>query len=240
MNDYQNYLIMQYSLSILIKLPMWIVLLILCNDVIQFDWHCDIFYIDYLADPPYTLVYAADTMYCTVPPSITPNYEALLQHVRDVLRDHNPSTRVQLFAEGRTLFQASADYNLAPTASFKVSLSGVGILCDTFLTVYSEGTTNSGSLSGKKQCSLIGQPTNAMNTNTDCIFRCYTLIATNCGGRVTFRTVLTTWAPDAYKLSLLCDLKIWQDWYLFVAGAAGFYIFSAWERNTIRLFSGNF
>ena len=184
------------------------------------------------ADPPYTFVYAADTIYCTVPSSITPNYEALRQHAMDVLRDHNPSTCVQLFAEGRTLFQASADYNLAPTASFKVSLSGVGILCDKFVTVYFEGTANNGSLSGKKQCALMGNPTYAMTASIDCIFQCHTLISANCEVRVTFRTVVTTWASDSHKISHLCNFKIWQDWYLLGIGEAGFYIFSARETNT--------
>ena len=151
-------------------------------------------------------------MYCTVPSSSTPQDDALLQEARRVLRDYDSSSCMQLFPDGRTLFQISADYPANTAPSLSVWFSGVGIQCKKFATVYFERATDNCLPYGKNECSFMEQTRNAITpTNTDCLYRCYTLISSNDDVRVSLRAMSTKWSSELHTLSRLCEFKITPD-----------------------------
>ena len=160
---------------------------------------------------PYSLVYAADTVYCTVPTIITPQHEALLNEAIATLTDLDTSTCMQPFADGRNVFQASADYRPSTTASLNASFSGIGIQCDGFATVYFEETMDGNLASEKRECTLFEQTTLPLTTKTNCVFRCPSSISLNYKSIVTLSIVSLNWAPDSHKSSHLCDMKITQN-----------------------------
>ena len=148
-------------------------------------------------------------MYCTVPSSSTAQDDALLQEARGFLRDQDFSSCMQLFPDGRRLFQISADYPPNTAVSLSVWFSGVGIQCEKFVTVYFERSTDNCLPSGKEECAFMEQTSNTIiPTNTDCLYRCYTLIYSNGDVRVSFRALSTKWASESHKLSQLCEFRI--------------------------------
>ena len=158
---------------------------------------------------PYSFIQAADSAYCTLPPSIGSHNEALLLEVWDALVDRNPTTCLPLFAEGRTFFQATIDYHLSTTESLDVSLSGVGTRCENFVTVHFRGKCLH---SRNEQCGLIGQSEDAATSHIQCVFRCQTLTSGKNDVRVTVMAQVPTWASDSHKLCSLCDFTLTRDW----------------------------
>ena len=150
-------------------------------------------------------------MYCTVPTILTPQHETLLNEAIATLTDLDISTCMQPFANGRNMFQASADYHPSTTASFGASFSGIGIQCDEFSTVYFEEIVNGNAISEKKECALFKQTHISVTMSTDCVFLCSSPISLNCEIIVTLNIVSPSWAPDSHKLSHLCDLKITRN-----------------------------
>ena len=160
---------------------------------------------------PYSFVYAADTMYCTVLSSVTPQHEAFRAEIVHAVMDGNLSTCIQLFGEGRTMFQASVDYFPNTTVYLDVGLSGTGIQCDKFVTVYWETTAEICWESVKKQCVFRGMTTVEETGNTDCVFRCYTMGPDNGYKRMTLQAIPPRWDPSLLNPSSLCDFKITRN-----------------------------
>ena len=207
---------MQINTLITIAIPRKTIYLFwpsICRLRIYFWSVCFIFVFEiHSVSESYSLVHAADTVYCTVPTSRTPQHEALLREAIAALTDHDPITCLQLFANGRNQFQTSADYKLSTNASFGVSFSGVGIQCEVFATVYFEKSLDGNFSSGKRECALTDQPfLTSLTTNTTCVFLCYSPVSLNGEVRVTLQILLPNWAHDSHKLSYLCDFELTQD-----------------------------
>ena len=166
-----------------------------------------VFEIDSISEP-YSVVYAADTLYCTVPTTLSPQHEALLEGTA-ALTDHDPSTCMELFANGKSLFQISADYPLRQTTSFSMSFAGVGVGCKELVTIYFEKSRDGCFSSEKRECAFIEEATTSTSpTSTECMFHCYSPTPLNGAVRVTLRVSSPNWAPDSHKLSHLCDFKL--------------------------------
>ena len=177
--------------------------------VILVSWRCFSFWLR--VSDPYSLVYAADTAYCTVPTSVTPQHETLMSEAVATLTDLDTSTCMQPFAGGRSLFQTSAEYFPSTTTSFGLSISGIGIQCDEFLTIYFEKIMNGNLSSKKKECAFSEQTTIPLTMNTNCVFLCSSLSSLDCEVIVTLRIVSPNWAPDSRISSHLCDFKITRN-----------------------------
>ena len=155
-------------------------------------------------------------MYCTEPCSSVPQDDALLQEAKSVLRDQDSSSYIQLFPDGRTLFQISADYPPITPPSLSVWFSGVGIQCEKFVTVYFERATDNCLPSGKHECAFVEQTSNTITpTNTDCLYRCYALISSKDDVRVSLITLSKEWSSESHKLSQLCEFKLTIDYWSF-------------------------
>ena len=160
---------------------------------------------------PYSLVHTADAVLCSVPSSITTQNDNLIMETTNALMDRNSSTCMQPFADNRAVFQVSLDYHLNSTASLDVWLSGKGIHCEHFVIVYFEKTSNYLLPSKKTHCPLIEQTIDDLGTNTDCVFRCYSIISLDDDARVTLTTQSPMWGSDFQIVSRWCDLKITRD-----------------------------
>ena len=165
------------------------------------------FLINIILADPYSFVHAADKAYCTVPPSIALHHEAVLLETRNALMDRDPSTCIQLFADGRNLFQFSIEYLWKIVASLDIWVSGTGFNCEQFMTIYVANNTENEFLSQKKECVFVENTIGNTGT-TDCQFRCRPLISQDDEVLLTLTTQSPMWATDFHKDSHLCDLKI--------------------------------
>ena len=127
----------------------------------------------------------------------------------DALVDRDSTTCLPLFAEGRAFFQIVVDYHLDTTGSLDILLSGDGMQCQNFVTIYFERKCFE---SRKKQCILVEQSTNVDTSNAQCVFRCHTLISDEDEVKVTFMAQAPIWASDSYQLSTLCGFSITRNW----------------------------